>query len=40
MDNEARGEVTTPIVLHDEDGQAFPFLPLRVIRGGRAGSAP
>ncbi len=34
MDNEARGEVTAPIVLQDEDGQAFAFLPVRVIRDG------
>jgi hypothetical protein len=32
MDGQARGEATDPIVLHDEDGQAFAFRPLRVLR--------
>jgi hypothetical protein len=34
MDGQARGEATEPIVLHDEDGQAFAFRPLRVLRDG------
>ena len=32
MDNGARGGAMDRVVLHDEDGQAFAFLPLRVIR--------
>lgn len=28
MDSDVRGEVTAPIVLHDEDGQPFAFRPL------------
>jgi hypothetical protein len=34
MDGQARGEVTDRIVLHDEDGRAFAFRPLRVLRDG------
>jgi hypothetical protein len=34
MDNDARGEVTGLIVLHDEDGRAFAFRPLRALRDG------
>jgi len=34
MDGQAGGEATEPIVLHDEDGQAFAFRPLRVLRDG------
>ncbi len=34
MDAKARGEVTDPIVLHDEDGRAFAFRPLRALRDG------
>jgi hypothetical protein len=34
MDGQAGGEATDPIVLHDEDGQAFAFRPLRVLRDG------
>ncbi len=34
MDDGARGEVMEKVVLHDEDGQSFVFLPLRVLRDG------
>ncbi len=34
MDGQAGGEAADPIVLHDEDGQAFAFRPLRVLREG------
>jgi hypothetical protein len=34
MDGQARGEGTDPIVLHDVDGTAFAFRPLRVLRDG------
>jgi hypothetical protein len=34
MDGQARGEAEEPIVLHDEEGQAFAFRPLRALRDG------
>ncbi len=34
MDGQAGGEETDLIVLHDEDGRAFAFRPLRVLRDG------
>jgi hypothetical protein len=34
MDGGARGEVEDPVVLHDEDGTAFAFRPLRALRDG------
>jgi hypothetical protein len=34
MDAQAGGEVPDPIVLHDEDGRAFAFRPIRALRDG------
>ncbi len=34
MDGQAGGEAAEPIVLHDEDGRAFAFRPVRVLRDG------